>query len=117
VKSLVDNEGCKFAVTNGGPADQRWGHLRLGASGAGVVANGRIIGGGAYPHQFCDIPVQPGSVYCPAHHKRCYRGEGKDPRSLEEMIYSVDQSQHRGRTPYAEHTDPMDEELKKGAVS
>lgn len=115
MKTLTENTGCKFALTNG-VADQAWAHLRLG-TGAGVRGKGRMIGGGAYRHEFCAEPVKPGSVYCPLHHKRCYRGPGKDPRSLEEMIYATDQSQFRGRVPYAEHTEPMDEELQHGVAA
>lgn len=118
MKSLMElGEGeCKFALTNGGPPDQGWAHLRLGDSGAGVRVKGRMIGGGAYPHQFCAEPVTADSCYCAKHHKKSYRGPGKDPRSLEEMIYATDQSQYRGNTPYAEHTDPMDVELSKSGV-
>ena len=57
--------------------------------------------------------MKPGSVYCPEHHARCYRGPGKDARSLEEMIYAVDQSQFRGRVNYSEHTDPLDKEVTR----
>lgn len=112
-KTLLDNDGCKYAVTNPDQTDKGWAHLRLG-SGPGMRSKtGARIGGGAYPHLFCGEPQQAGSPYCAAHHKLCYRGPGKDARSLEEMIYSIDQSQFRGRVGYADHTEPMDVELRK----
>lgn len=96
--------GCKFALTTSPAADFSWSHARLGDT----------QGGGSYPHLFCGAPTKPGSVYCPTHHKLCYRGPGKHPRSLEEMIYATDQSQYRGKSTYADHTDPIDIELAQG---
>lgn len=117
MKSLIDNDGCKYPVTNSDVSDQSWSHLRLGSSGPGMRAkDGSRVGGGAYPHLFCGEPQKAGSCYCAAHHKVCYRGPGKDARSLEEMIYAIDQSQFRGRTGYAEHTEPLDEDLRRGAA-
>lgn len=129
MKTLIelDPGECKFALTDSETADKSWSHLRLGANGPGMRAkNGSRVGAGAYPHLFCGAPAiqvrgADGKMacgpYCEAHHKVSYRGKGKDARSLEEMIYSIDHSQYRGRAPYAEHTDPMDEELKKGAAA
>lgn len=116
MKALADlgpNE-CRYAPDDAGPADQSWGHLRLGGGG-GVLVKGRMVGGGAYRHMFCGEPTPPGAVYCDACRTkhRLTRGPGKDARSLEEMIYATDQSEHRGRAPYAEHTDPMDVELRR----
>lgn len=119
MKSLIELEPgeCKFALTDSDAADQGWAHLRLGDSGAGVRVKGRVIGGAAHPHMFCGEPVMDEKhAYCPKHMARCYRGPGKDTRSLEEMIYATDQSQTRTRAPYAEHTDPMDIELKRDAA-
>jgi hypothetical protein len=116
MKSLMDlnaNE-CKFAMTESDTVDQSWAHARLGASGPGVLGKShQWVGGGAHPHQFCAEAVQPGSVYCPAHHARCYRGPGKDPVSLEAMMYATDHSQIRAATGYADHTEPMDVELAR----
>lgn len=115
MKSLFDLEAneCRYALTEPADTDQSWGHARLGASGPGVIVKGQMIGGGAYPHQFCAEAVQPGSKYCPAHHKLCYRGHGKDPAALEAMMYATDQSVLRTSTGYAEHTEPMDVELSR----
>jgi hypothetical protein len=112
VKTLAENTGCKYALTDSETADQSWSHARLG-SGPGVKVKGVWIGGGAHQHLFCGEPRKADSNYCPAHHKLCYRGPGKDARSLEEMMYAIDQSQYRGKPAYADHTDPMDVELAR----
>lgn len=75
----------------------------------------RYVTTAAPPHDCCGAPTQSENhlePYCPTHKAICHRGPGKDARSLEEMIYAVDQSQYRGRSPYADHTDPVDEELR-----
>ena len=68
------------------------------------------------PHRLCGRPTEAFEIeepYCPEHKALCHRGHGKDARSLEEMIYAIDKSQYRGRTGHAEHTDPVDEELRR----
>lgn len=116
MKSLVElgADECRFALTDSPAADRSWSHARLGASGPG--SRKLNVGGGAYPHQFCGEPVVGKGPYCAAHKKLCHRGMGKDARSLEEMIYAIDKSQYRGRSPYADHTDPVDEELRRSAA-
>lgn len=101
MKTLIENDGCKYALTESdAPNRHPFGHS-IGPS---------------YPHLFCGEPTIGDGVYCATHHALCRRGHGKDARSLEEMIYAVDQSQYRGRPPYADHTDPVDEELKRAAA-
>lgn len=51
----------------------------------------------APPHFFCGEPVaelrdDTHSMYCPAHHLRCYDGFGLNVRALEAMIYRMDDS-------------------------
>ena len=51
----------------------------------------------APPHFFCGEPVaelvdDTHSVYCVAHHLRCYDGFGLNVRALEAMIYRMDDS-------------------------
>lgn len=98
---------CKFALTTSEESDKAWSHASLG----------NTKGGGAFRHGFCAEPVAPGSNYCPHHHARCHRGFGKDARSLEEMIYALDQSQFRGRVPYEENTAPIDARLDSDVPS
>jgi hypothetical protein len=98
MKSLIENTGCKYALTtSAAPNRHPFGHT-IGPS---------------YPHLFCGEPTVKDGVYCAEHHKLCRRGQGKDARSLEEMIYAVDQSQYRGKSAYADHTDPIDIELRQ----
>lgn len=111
LEELKVNE-CKFALTTSASADFRWNHLRLGDTKGVVTEDGKISGGGAFKHGFCGAPTHEGEPYCAAHKARCYRGPGKDVRSLEEMMYATDQSQYRGRQNYADHTDPVDREIK-----
>lgn len=102
MKTLIENDGCKFALTTSeAPNRHPFGHS-IGPS---------------YPHFFCGEPTTgEGQPYCATHKKLCHRGPGKDIRALEEMMYAIDQSQYRGTTGFADHTDPMDEELKKERV-
>lgn len=116
MKTLQENDGCKFALTTS-EEPNRHGFGSLGSQACRYGATvGEAVLGPSYPHLFCGEPRKSGSPYCAAHHKICYRGHGKDARSLEEMIYAVDQSQYRGSTGFADHTDPLDEELKKETV-
>ena len=101
MKTLIETTGCRFALTTSEAPNRHPFGTHIGPS---------------YEHLFCDAPQRAGSSYCEKHHQVCCRGEGKDARALEEMIYAVDQSQFRGSTGYAEHTDPMDEEVKKGGT-
>ena len=112
MKTLVENEGCKFALTTSDEPN-RHGFGRLGKDGkTGAVVRGAVLGP-SYPHLFCGEVTVGDGTYCDKHEKICRRGPGKHVRSLEEMIYAVDQSQYRGSTGFADHTDPIDEELKK----
>jgi hypothetical protein len=113
MKTLIENDGCKFALTTS-KEPNRHGFGRLGRNGFTGASVGGAVLGASYPHLFCGEVQRPGSPYCEAHHARCCRGDGKDVRALEEMMYAVDESQFRGSTGYAEHTDPLDEEAKKG---
>lgn len=112
MKTLLENTGCKFALTTS-EEPNRHGFGRLGKDGRNGAMVGKAVLGPSYPHLFCGEPTIGDGVYCAEHHKLCRRGPGKDARSLEEMIYAVDQSQYRGKSPYADHTDPIDEELKR----
>ena len=112
MKTLQENTGCKFALTTS-EEPNRYGFGRLGKDGNTGAMVGQAVLGPSYPHLFCGEPTIGDGVYCAEHHKLCRRGAGKDARSLEEMIYAIDQSQHRGKSPYADHTDPVDEELKR----
>lgn len=112
MKTLLENTGCKFALTTS-DAPNRHGFGQLGRKGfTGAAVRGAVLGP-SYPHMFCGEATAAGEPYCPTHKAICHRGHGKDVRSLEEMIYAVDQSQYRGSTGFMDHTDPMDEELKK----
>lgn len=118
MKTLQENDGCKFALTTS-EKPNRYGFGRLGKNGStgarvkGPQPDQGAVLGASYPHLFCGEPTIGDGVYCAEHHKLCRRGDGKDVRSLAAMIDAMEHSVSHRRTPYAEHTDPIDEELKR----
>lgn len=112
MKTLIENDGCKYALTTS-DAPNRYGFGRVGHKGKTGAKVGGAVLGPSYPHLFCGEPTVADGVYCAKHHALCRRGLGKNERALEEMLYAVDHSQYRGKPPYADHTDPIDEELKR----
>lgn len=112
MKTLQENDGCKYALTTS-EKPNRYGFGRLGKNGnTGAHVGGAVLGA-SYPHLFCGEPTIGDGVYCDKHHKLCRRGDGKDVRSLAAMIDAMEHSVSHRRTPYAEHTDPIDIEITR----
>jgi hypothetical protein len=70
------------------------------------------------PHMFCAEPTVAATdkePYCAVHKKLCSDGPGKHVRSLEEMIYAIDDSVIR-TVVKDEHTLRVDTQLKSEAA-
>jgi hypothetical protein len=52
----------------------------------------RYVTDGAPGALFCGRPKRTGSSYCPAHHKACHAGFGKEWQALAGMMATVEQT-------------------------